>query len=287
MDSRGAPPGRRLPAIAIDLVGVGGASPVPATMPWTGGGTLPATDGAPDADVNKAAELLAAEGPPWRAVVAAGAAAPVPAAMAASPARRAGGLGIRRGSGVHKVPISPALALAHQEAEVARERCKALVAAPEPPVASVPEVVPKTEDEEKAAKYEARLSMNRKSAKASRTRRQAYLKELEKAVGEYERKAAAMAAELERVRLLNAQYAGTIETLRKKLAASEVPAASSAAVPTPAEVQAAAAAAVAATPEEPVLVAPVEFAPLVAEDALGAWADVAPLGDWPDLQDFV
>lgn len=173
-------------------------------MLWSGGAGLPASDGTPDADVNKAAELLAAEGPPWSGggVPAAAAAAPVPVTAVAS--RTA--LSVRRGSGVSKTPASLALARASSTAEVARAVFKKTAAsagaASAEPQAHAPA---KTPEEEKAAKYEARLVMNRKSAKASRIRRASYLGELEAAVADMESINAKLVAKLDAVLAENAQ----------------------------------------------------------------------------------
>lgn len=180
------------------------ALPLPAIMLRSGGAGLPASDGTPDADVNKAAELLAAEGPPWSggggAVAAAAASVP---ATAVAP-RTA--LGVRRGSGVSKTPTSHVLAQASSTAEVARAVFKKTAAsagaASGAPLAQAPA---KTPEEEKAAKYEARLVMNRKSAKASRIRRASYLVELEAAVVEMEAINAKLVAKLDAVSAENAQ----------------------------------------------------------------------------------
>ncbi|GAB0494744.1 hypothetical protein MMPV_006040 [Pyropia vietnamensis] len=173
-------------------------------MSWSGGVGLPASDGTPDADVNKAAELLAAEGPPWSGAggTAAAAAAPVPATAHAP--RTA--LGVRRGSGVSKTPTSRALAQASSTAEVARAVFKKTTASAGAASGAPPAQGPaKTPEEEKAAKYEARLVMNRRSAKASRVRRASYLNELEAAVVDMEAINAKLMAKLDAVLAENAQ----------------------------------------------------------------------------------
>lgn len=182
-------------------------------MSWSGGAGLPASDGAPDADVNKAAELLAAEGPPWSGGGGAAPAAPVPVTAVAS--RTA--VGVRRGSGVSKAPASLALARASSTAEVARAVFKKKTAASAGAASAAPQkpAAAQTPEEEKAAKYEARLVMNRKSAKASRIRRASYLTELETAVADMEAINGKLMAKLDAVLAENAQLRADVAKARE------------------------------------------------------------------------
>lgn len=182
-------------------------------MSWSGGAGLPASDGAPDADVNKAAELLAAEGPPWSGGGGAASAAPVPVTAVASRAA----VGVRRGSGVSKAPASLALARASSTAEVARAVFKKKTAASAGAASAAPQTPTpaKTPEEEKAAKYEARLVMNRKSAKASRIRRASYLTELEAAVADMESINSKLMAKLDAVLAENAQLRADVAKARE------------------------------------------------------------------------
>lgn len=236
-----------------------------ATMSWSGGAGLPASDGTPDADVNKAAELLAAEGPPWSVGggAAAAAAAPVPVTAVAS--RTA--LSVRRGSGVGKAPASLALARASSTAEVARAVFKKKIATSAGAASAAPQtrVPAKTPEEEKAAKYEARLVMNRKSAKASRIRRASYLGELEAAVADMESINAKLVAKLEAVVAENAQLRIDVAKARQEapqamVAAEAAVAASSGPIPTVEAEGASAALVAAAVPVPAVGVPPVEVA---------------------------